>query len=362
MKIFITGATGFIGKHLVERLAQTDQQVTCLVRDPDRNCSLRDLGVRLVQGDVTDKASVLNGMRGCDWVFNLANIYSLWLPDKRDYYRVNVDGTRNVMECALELGVSKVIHVSTYGIWANCGEVPFDERSPVSQNQPSEYARTKLIGDRIAWEFYERRGLPVVMIHPGNVLGPGDNKPTGQFISDMVNRKMPVAAFTGTIFTYVHVKDVVEAILKAAEKKGNLGQRYIVAHEERTIKEMMDMAAEISGVPAPRLVVPAPLAKLSAVMLTAVSRFTRKRPMMGLSVDQVKTMAVPLRGNGSKACRELGIVYTPVRLALEEAIPEYMGKTAPKSLSPASRLPHGEAAADAKALAGEKRGPVRSQK
>jgi dihydroflavonol-4-reductase len=360
MKIFITGATGFIGKHLVERLAKTDHQVTCLVRDPNRARSLRELGARLVQGDVTDRTSVLEGMRGCDWVFNLANIYALWLPDKREYDRVNIDGTRNVMECALEMGVSKVIHLSTYGIWAGCRHIPFNEESPVGLYEVSDYVRTKLAGDRIAWDLYEKRGLPFVMICPGNVLGQGDNKPTGQFMSDMVNGKMPVIAFTDTIFTYVHVKDVVEAILKAAEKKGNLGERYIVANEERTIKEMMEMTAEISGVPAPRLVVPAPLAKLSAVLLTAVSRFTKRRPMMGLSVDQARTMASPLRADGSKARRELGIAYTPIRLALEEAIPEYMGRTASRTLYPARRLPHSEATADAKALASEKRGPVRS--
>ena len=150
--------------------------------------------------------------------------------------------------------------------------------------------------------------------------------------------------------------------MRAAEKTGNLGQRYIIAGEQRTIKEMMAMTSDISGVPTPRLVVPAPLARLSAVLLTAASRFTRKPPMMGLSVDQVKTMAAPLRADGSKACRELGIVYTPVRLALEEAIPEYMGKTAPKTSHPAYELPHGKAAADAQTLAGEKRSAVGSQK
>ena len=113
MRVFVTGGTGFVGKSTVRRLVEDGHEVHCLVRRSSHTRELEELGCQLAYGDVTDEASVLDGMRGCDWLVHLANIYSFWEPDKSVYRRVNVDGTRNVMEAALEEGVSKVVHVST---------------------------------------------------------------------------------------------------------------------------------------------------------------------------------------------------------------------------------------------------------
>ena len=326
MKIFITGATGFIGSHLVERLTHTEHQMCCLVRDPGRARRLQELGAKLVQGDVTDKASVMKGMKGCDWVFNLANIYTFWMPDKRAYEEINVEGTRNVMQCALELGISKVIHLSTYAIWAKSGESPFNEETPVTPYQVSEYARSKYEGDVIAWEFCEKRGLPLVMIYPGNVLGEGDKKPTGQFVGDIVHRKQPVNAFVDTVFTFVHVRDVVEATLKAAEKPDNIGQKYIVANQQLPWGELAAIAARISGSSLPRFTLPGPLALATGAMLTLLADITKKPPLWGLSLDAARTLTTSLKADGSKAQGELGITYTSIQLALEEAVTSCMAK------------------------------------
>ena len=326
MKIFITGATGFIGGHLAERLSQTDHRMCCLVRDPGRARRLSELGAELAPGDVTDKNSITKGMKGCDWVFNLANIYTLWMPDKRAYHEINVEGTRNVMECALQLGVSKVIHVSTVAIWAKSGQSPFNEETPISPVQVSEYARSKYEGDLIAREYHEKRGLPLVMIYPGNVLGEGDNKPTGQFVNDIIRGKQPVNGFTDTVFTFVHVRDVVEAIIKAAEKPDNFGENYLVANQQLPWGELAKMSSEISGARLPRLTLPGPLAMATAALLTVVANVIKKPPLWGLSLDAARTLSASLRADGSKAQRELGIAYTPIRLALEEAISSYKAK------------------------------------
>ena len=98
MRVFVTGGTGFVGKPTIRRLVEGGHEVRCLVRRTSRTCELEELGCELAYGDVTDKASVLEGMRGCEWVVNLANVYSFWEPDKGTYRRVNVEGTRNVME------------------------------------------------------------------------------------------------------------------------------------------------------------------------------------------------------------------------------------------------------------------------
>jgi dihydroflavonol-4-reductase len=323
VKTFITGSTGFIGTHLVRRLAQTEHEMVCLVRETSDVSTLEEVGATLVRGDVTDKDSVLQGMRGCDWVANLANVYTFWEPDKRVYTEVNVEGTRNVMECALETGVSKVVHVSTMGIYGKPADVPFTEESAVGPVRFSEYAETKYRGDLVAWELHETKGLPVLMVYPSGVLGPGDDKPSGQYVQSLVRRERPATAFHDSIITWAHVRDVAEIIVRALEKEGNIGGKYLAGKEQLSFQELSEMVSEISGVPLPGMRLSDSVAMGMAAFATWFADLLEKPPMLGMAVDQCRTMKEGFRGDGSKAERELGITYTPIRVALEEAIASY---------------------------------------
>jgi dihydroflavonol-4-reductase len=325
MKIFITGATGFIGTHLVRRLAQTEHKLYCLVRKTSNIHYLKELGVTLITGDVTDRDSLLQGMKSCNWVVNLANIYSFWEPDNRVFRLVNVEGTRNVLESALETGVSKVLHISTAGIYGKPADSPFTEESPVGPVRFSQYFQTKYEGDLIAWEFFEKKRLPLLMVYPGGVLGPGDPKATGKYIDDLINRRLPARVFEDSVLTWVHVKDVAEAIVKALEKKNNLGEKYLIGKYRLSMREINEMIREISGVPLPRFRLPDPLVTLNAFILTQVANIIKKPPLWGMSRDQIRTMKEGFRFDGSKAERKLGITYTPIRQTLKEAIESYQG-------------------------------------
>jgi dihydroflavonol-4-reductase len=323
MKIFITGATGFIGTHLVERLAQTEHRLYCLVRKSSRVSGIEKPGVTLITGDVTDKDSLLEGMKGCDWVFNLANIYSFWEPDNRVFKAVNVDGNQNVMECALETGISKVVHVSTGGIYGKPVDDPVTEESPVGPVRFCEYFQTKYEGDLIAWELYKKKGLPLVVIYPCAVLGSGDPKATGQYINNLINRRLPATILHDSVLTWVHVRDVAEVIVRAAEKKGNIGQKYVVGKHRLPVKEINQMISEISGVSLPRMRLPDSIVTMNARLLTWLADIMKKPPIWGMSRAQIRVMKEGFRFDGSKVERELGITYSPVRLALEEAIASY---------------------------------------
>ncbi|HOO47350.1 MAG TPA: NAD-dependent epimerase/dehydratase family protein [Deltaproteobacteria bacterium] len=320
MKIFITGSTGFIGTHLVQRLVQTEHDIVCLVRHTSRVDELERLGVTLVLGDVTDRQSVLEGMKGCDWVMNLANVYTLWERDRGTYWKVNVEGTRNVMECALQNAVKKVVHVSSAAVWGRPARMPFTEDTEPGPERTSDYARSKHEGDLIAWDLMRTKGLPLVMVYPAGVLGSGDTRYAGLYIRDLIQRRMPVLALTDTVMTFVHVKDVADAIIRAAEKKNNIGEKYIIGRHMASIREFNELISEVSRVRLPRLTIPVWLARLNAFVLTGLAGLTGKPPLWGLSRDAVSMLSEDVMADGSKAERELGITYTSLRQAIEDEI------------------------------------------
>jgi len=321
MRIFITGATGFIGNKVVIRLAGSEHEVLCLVRKNNQDSQrLKSLGVKLIIGDITDKSSILRGMSGCDRVIHLAGLYSFWQRHNRLFKEVNVDGTRNVMEAALETKISKVVHVSTALIYGKPGESPFTENCREGPVRFGRYGRTKFKGDQIVWDLYKNMNLPVVVIYPCGVLGAGDSKPSGKYVSDLINRRLPATVLKNSILTWVHVKDVADAIVRAMEKTGNIGEKYLIGKQQLSMSEFNQMISEVSGVPLPFLQMPDFLTVANAYIFTALSRITGLQPPWGMSVDQIRTMKEGFRVDGSKAEKELELCYTSIRKALEEQI------------------------------------------
>jgi dihydroflavonol-4-reductase len=320
MKVFVTGATGFIGSHLVPRLLRDGHELRCLVRRPGAGRALEGQGAATVTGDVTDRGSIERALPGCDCLLHLANVYSFWERDRRLYAKVNVEGTRNVMECALAASIPRVVHVSSVVIYGRPADSPFTEESPLGPVRFSEYARTKHAGDRIAWELHERRGLPLVTILPGAVLGPGDTKPTGDYLRSLVRRHMPARVMEDSVLTFVHVRDVAEAIARVAARDDLSGARYLLGAERMRLRDVNRMVSRISGVPLPVLRMPGPMATAGAALLTWLADRIGQPPPWGMSRDQIRTMREGFAFDGSKAERELGFAYTPVRAAVQEMI------------------------------------------
>jgi len=320
MKVFITGATGFIGSEVARRFAATDHAVTCLVRASSNVDELEKLNVKLAIGDVLDRDSLDRGIEGCDCVVNLANVYTYWEPDRSIYYRVNVDGTRNVMEAALGAGVSKVVHVSSIVVFGKPEECPIIETSSPGSNRFSDYAESKYRGDCIAWELYEKKNLPLVVIYPCAVSGPNDVKYTSGLIRSLINREMPATAFNNSTMTWVDVRDVAEAIVRATEKDNNIGEKYIVGREQVKMEDFYRLVSDISGVPLPKMRLPDSMALFNARLLTWWADMTKKPPLWNMALDGCRAGKEGYIADGSKAERELGITYTPIRTTFEDAI------------------------------------------
>ena len=322
MKIFITGGTGFIGSYFVRCLAHTEHQLVCLARKTSNVSGLKEADATIVYGDVTDKTSLREGMQGCDWLVHLASNFTLWTPERRVYQEVNIKGIRNVMESALEAGISKVVHVSTAATFGGT-QWPIREDSQPGEECPSEYAQTKREGDNIAWELYREKGLPLVVIYPTAVVGPNDPKAAGRYIKNLARGRMPAQILVHQTFPFVYVGDVCDAILCALQKDNNIGEKYLINGVNMTWGELNRLVCEIAGVSLPLIRLPTPMVLLTAHLLTGLSKLTKRPPWLDLSVDQVDMMKQGFMVDGSKAEKELGIRYTPIGSALKEAITSF---------------------------------------
>ncbi len=320
MKIFITGGTGFIGRYTTELLSKSGHQLKLLIRKTGNTSVLGKTKFTKVEGDLSDRKSLLEGMKDCDSVINIAAHYTFWEPDKSVYSEVNIEGTRNVMECALESGIKKIVHISTAGIYGKPMDDPFTEESQIGPIHYSEYFRTKYEAEKIVWDLFKKKRLPVIVIYPVCVLGAGDKKASGRYINDLINRKLPATIFNKHIFTFVYVNDVAFAIANALEKENNIGEKYLVGNYRCTWEEINKMISEVSGVPLPKLKLPDSITMMNAFFLTGLANLIKKPPLWGMALDQMKVMKAGFSVDGTKAERELGIKYTPIRQAIEEAV------------------------------------------
>lgn len=324
-KCFVTGASGFVGANLVHELNAAGHEVKALVRPDSDRRGLERADSEPVQADLLDRVALAKAMRGCDWCFHVAASYHLWLRDYAPMYAANVDGTRAVLGAAGEAGCSRLVYTSTVGTLAlpketATGVDPADESETASLEQVrrNPYKHSKWLAEGVAREL-AAKGLPVVIVNPSAPVGPRDVKPTptGKIIVDFLNRALP--AYLDTGLNWVHVRDVARGHILAAEK-GRVGERYLLGHAEGnwTLKQALDVLAEITGLPAPRMQVPYWVAFAAAGVDEAVSRFTGKPPKAPLA--GVRMARYKMYFNPAKAVRELGLPQTPPREALRDAV------------------------------------------
>src|SRR5215216_6450248 len=251
MKYFVTGATGFVGNVLTGKLRQQGHDVHASVRDPNKAKDLQSIGVTLFKGDVSDKESMRAAMQGVDGVFHVAGWYKIGVKDKSDAERVNVQGTRNVLELMQELSIPKGVYTSTCAINSDTHGKVVDETYHFRGTHLSEYDRTKAAAHEIAKEFIAS-GLPLVIVMPGLIYGPGDTSSLRESIVDFLHGQFPmIPAEAGNC--PAHVDDVADGHILAMEK-GRVGESYIIAGERYTLADAFKLASQITGKRAPMVV------------------------------------------------------------------------------------------------------------
>ncbi len=315
MKYFVTGATGFVGSHVTRQLCDAGHEVVVVVRTPSKAKDLVDLGVTIHQGDVTDKESMRTPMQGVDGVFHIAGWYKVGVKDKSDGQRINVDGTRNVLELMKELGIAKGVYTSTLAVNSDTHGKLVDESYHYTGPQLSEYDRTKWVAHYEVADPMIAAGLPLVIVMPGLIYGPGDTSTVRTTFTQYLQRKLPVLP-SRTAYSWAHVDDIAHGHILAMEQ-GTPGGTYIIAGPTHTLVEGMSIAQKITGVPAPRIHVPPAVMKAMSATIGVVERFV---PVPDdYSAEYLRISAgVTYIGSNAKAKKELG--YQP--RSLEDGLTE----------------------------------------
>lgn len=315
MKYFLTGATGFLGGKLAQMLRSEGHDVVALVRTPSKATALKNLGVTIAQGDVTEKESMRAPMQGCDGVFHVAGWYKLGQRDKSVGWNINVQGTRNVLELMEELGIRKGVYTSTLAINSDThGAVP-DETFHFEGPHISEYDRTKAAAHDVANEFIAR-GLPLVVLMPGLIYGPDGTSLSDDALRLFLKKQLPMIP-SQSAYCWAHVEDVARAHMLAMEKAAP-GSTYIVAGPVHTLTEAMSVASEITGIRKP-MVVPPGLLRMTGFFSGLVEKIIPIPEMYSSEAMRVQA-GVTYLGDNSKARRELGYAPRPLREGLAETL------------------------------------------
>lgn len=319
MTALVTGANGFLGSAVVRALLADDIAVRAFVRPRSDRRNLLGLDLELAEGDLTDRDSLREAVRGCDAVFHVAADYRLWVADSEPMYRANVDGSVNVVEAAADAGAGRLVYTSSVAVLGiNEDRTPADETTPVTlEDMIGHYKRSKFLAEQAVRTRAAELGFPVVIVNPSTPIGPRDVKPTptGRILLDAAAGRMP--AFVDTGLNLVHVDDVAAGHL-AAIRHGVPGERYILGGDDFTLEQILQLVAEHVGRRASTIRLPHWSVYPLAAAAEALARVTKREPRVTL--DGVRMSTKHMYFSSRKAQRELDYRWRDPRLAVAAAV------------------------------------------
>lgn len=323
MRVFVTGATGFVGGHVARAYAGEGAELRVLTRQSSDLSGLEGISAETVLGDLRSVDGLRAALAGCDALVHVAADYRLWVPDPQEMYAANVGGTRALLKLAGELGIRRIVYtssVATMGFKQDATVV--DETTPVSlADMIGHYKRSKFMAEQVAVEA-ARAGQHVVLLNPTTPIGTGDAKPTptGRIIVDFLNRNFPAYVHTG--LNLVDVAEVARMHVVALER-GTPGERYILGGENLTLKQILDRLSSITGLPSPTMRVPHAVAMAFAFFdETFTGRLRGREPRA--TVEAVRMGRKMMFASSTRAERDLGFKVLPVYAALQGAVDWFM--------------------------------------
>jgi nucleoside-diphosphate-sugar epimerase len=320
MTIFITGVTGYIGQKLLQVAVAKGHRVHGLVRDPHSIRLIQNQNVSYFKGDITEYESVVSAMKDCDAVLHTAAITQFWHKDRSVFYRVNVGGTRNVLEAACLHKVKKLVFTSSCAVLGPSLNGPVTEDDPRVTPFENDYEISKHCAEELVKEYCHRR-LFAVIVCPPRVYGPGlatKGNPIGKLIDNAIKRKLAfLPSAKNVIGNYAFIDDVVEGHFLAMEK-GLAGEKYILGGENLSYETFFDNIRQVSKQNIRFIRLPRRLLKMIGAANYGLSVVTNKHShLTPKTVDRLfQNRAV----NSEKAVRQLGYTITPFKVGVERTI------------------------------------------
>jgi 2-alkyl-3-oxoalkanoate reductase len=304
-KVLVTGASGFIGRHLVRANISKGNEVRALVLSGDQGEDyLKALGVEICHGDICDYESVRKAVAGCDIIFHCAAVVTDWAP-KKLFKEVTVGGTENICKAAVEAGVSRVVDMSTNDVFGTDESRVLDESLPASYwGEP--YPDSKIDSEKILWSYYKEKGLPVTMVYACWVFGDGDQTFV-PLLADAIVKKDLIFWRKDVLVWPTYIDNLVDLLMLISEDPRAVGNGYLVHDgESTTLQEFCDGIAKELNVPPIRTYIPYFAAMSAAFVMELVWRLLRLKTRPLLTTYTVKNLGSRLKFSIAKAEKELG--------------------------------------------------------
>jgi len=319
MKVFLTGATGFVGHHVAKALAAEGAELRLLTRKSSNLSNLEGIKGDTHVGDLGQPESLKPALEDCDAVVHVAADYRLWIPDPAAMYRANVEGTRELLRMAREAGVQRFVYTSSVAtMHFRTDGIVINEDTPVSlADMVGHYKRSKFMAEQVAIEAAQA-GQQVIILNPTTPIGPNDRKPTptGRIFVDFLNGKFP--AYVDTGLNLVDVSEVARTHVQALVK-GTPGRRYILGGENLTLKQILDKMSAITGIPSPTVKIPFAVAATYAFFEEWITGRIRGREPRA-TLEEVRMGRKKMFASSARAEQELGFRIVPVYPAMRTAI------------------------------------------
>ncbi len=316
MRNLVTGATGFVGSHIAERLKKDGEEVIALVRKTSNVKFLNSIGVKFVYGDINDAVSLKNAMKDIDIVYHSAALADEWISPK-EAYRVNVEGTKNLLEAARGAKVKRFVFISSLAVLGMKDHHKTPADAPYHKTGDS-YIDTKIDSEQLAISYFKEKGLPVTVVRPGFVFGPRDNKLIPR-LSERLGKKQFMFVGSGkNKINSVYIENLTDAIILAARSDKAIGQVYNVTNDSgMTLEDLVYKIVDIWKFEKPKKHVPKFLAYLLCNILGGWARLTRAKEPPYITKTRIKFLSLNLDFDITKTRNDLG--YVP-RISIEEGL------------------------------------------
>jgi dihydroflavonol-4-reductase len=313
----VIGANGFLGSHVTRQLVATGADVRVMVRPNANTRNIDGLGVTRFHGDVFDTATVREAMQGCDQVYYCVVDTRAWLQDPAPLFHTNVEGLRNVLDVAKDAGLQRFVFTSTYATVDRRHGHMATEADRIGTRRVSPYVQSRVQAEELVLRYVAEHGLPAVAMCVSTTYGTGDwgRTPHGAFIAGAVFGKLPFL-MNGIELEVVGVDDAARAMLLAAER-GRDGEKYLISERMIPLREVVEIAADEAGVPAPRRAISVPVLFALGAIGSLRAKLTGKDAE--LSLESVRMMRAEAPVDHTKAVRELGWEPRPVEESIREA-------------------------------------------